>query len=263
MRHSLILMIALSIAVIFCFSNEGLFAAETSETAITIYNQNLALVRQIREMQFGKGRQGYSYDGVAAQIDPTSVHFKAAGVQVLEQNFEYDLVDNQTLLRKFIGHTVEIRTSEGTVSGVLLSDQHPLILQDNDGKVQTLSSDQVHRVNFPELPEGLVMKPTLRWDLFSEKKGNIDAELTYLTRGINWEASYVAVVSEKDDALDFSGWVQIDNNSGATYEDAKLKLMAGDVRIIQEHMGRRERKKFTAMASAEMDGLGGFEERVS
>ncbi len=228
-------------------------------TAITIYNDNLALVRQTFPLMLEKGRHSYSYDGVASQIDPTSVHFKADGINVLEQNYEYDLFDNLTLMRKFVGSTIEVKYPETVIRGKLLSAKEPLIVETSDGRIRTLNLDEIISVDYPQVPEGLVLKPTLRWDLYSDKKTNTNAEMSYLTRGISWEASYVAVVSEKDDALEFSGWVQIDNNSGATYSDAKLKLMAGDVRIEREYRGRRD-QKHVAYAMEEVDA-GGFEEK--
>jgi len=235
-------------------------AEELSTTAITIYNENLALVRQIRMLSLEQGVQDFSYDGVAAKIDPTSVHFKAPGVTVIEQNYEYDLVDKNVLLKKYLGETIEISVKDNFISGKLLSSDDGLIIEDKSGQVQQIQASSIERIQFPSLPAGLVLKPTLRWMLHSEKQEEVKAELSYLTRGISWEASYVAVASPDDKSLDFAGWVQIDNQSGATYEDAVLKLMAGDVRIEQPPKRGRGYEADMAVAFSKAE-LAGFEEK--
>ncbi len=214
-------------------------AAPGPVTFVTVYNQGIGLVRQVRLLELGEGLQEYSYQGVAAKIDPTSVHLRAPGVTVLEQNYEYDLVGREALMNRYLGEAVEVETEGGVVQGDLLSSSpEAVILREGGGTVRMIRPDAIRAVTFPRLPEGLTLRPTLRWQLLAEKKGKTEAELSYITRGITWEASYVAVLAAGEKALDLSGWVQIDNRSGATYEDAGLKLMAGDVRLIQPARGR-------------------------
>ncbi|MBZ0264602.1 DUF4139 domain-containing protein [bacterium] len=235
-------------------------ASDSKDIMITVYNDNLGLVREVRTLDLQKGIVEYSYDGVAAQIDPTSVHFKAPDASVLEQNYEYDLVDRRVLLGKYIGEEVQIELESGVIEGKLLSADFGIALEKNNGQVQYIREDVIQSVHFPKLPDGLVLKPTLRWMLNSKTKGSTEGVLTYMTRGISWEASYVAVVNKDDNAVDFSGWVQIDNTSGATYADATLKLMAGDVAIEQPQYARNGYGKERMMtAMAEMDQ--GFEEK--
>ncbi|MBD3165674.1 DUF4139 domain-containing protein [bacterium] len=222
------------------------------KTAVTVYNNDLAVVRQVRALELNRGIGRYAFDGVAAQIDPTSVHFKAKGVSVLEQNFDYDLVGVDALTRRFLGEWIDVHTEDETIRGTLLSSNDGIVLELEDGSVRWVDRGAVESVSFPRLAEGLDTRPTLRWLLDSERQGSVDAELSYLTSGMSWEASYVATVAKDDKTLDLAGWVQIDNRSGATYEDADLKLLAGDVhRAPQEHMrGGRPMASFEAADEA-------------
>ncbi len=226
-------------AILLCLAVVAL--AEEPTTAITVYNQGMALVRQKRTLDLEKGVQEFSYDGVASQIDPTSVLLKGKGLKILEQNYEYDLVDNTALMSKYIGEQIEIQLVEqgGLVRGRLLSAGPPVIVEEKDGRIRSITHASITSIDFPALPDGLMLKPTLRWLLVANKAGKMEADLSYITRGISWNASYVAVISANDDAIDLAGWVQMDNRSGATYENARLKLMAGDVQVLQQVRGRK------------------------
>jgi hypothetical protein len=216
--------------------------AQEKSVSVTIYNQNLALVREIRPLEFKKGKNEYKFTEVAAYIDPTSVHFKAVNapedVAILEQNYQYDLVSSEKLLQKYIDKSIELQTKQGEVySGQLLSfDGSGLTLKQKDGGIKIVSRAEVRDISFPSLPEGLMTRPTLVWLLDSDISGREPAEVSYLTTGINWHAEYVAVADQKDQNLELAGWVSIENNSGATYPEAKLKLIAGDVHRVQEEM---------------------------
>lgn len=207
-----------------------------AQVSITVYNQNIGLVKETRSVDVKKGAFTFEAADVAALIDPTSVHLKLDGAAVYEQNFEYDLVSRDRLLERYLNQSVQVFTDKGDMfEGTLLSASgSELILRSTDGQVQVVAPDAVRDIRFGELPGGLRTKPTLVWSLFGEKAGKSQAELSYLTNGLNWHAEYVAVTSEKGDRLDLSSWVSIENHSGATYENAKLKLMAGDVRLVQE-----------------------------
>jgi len=207
-----------------------------AQVSITVYNQNIGLVKETRAIEVKKGAFTFEAADVAALIDPTSVHLKLDGAAVFEQNFEYDLVSRDRLLERYLNQSVQVFTDKGDMfEGTLLSASgSELILRSADGQVQVVAPDAVRDIRFGDLPGGLRTKPTLVWSLFGEKAGKSQAELSYLTNGLNWHAEYVAVTSEKGDKLDLSSWVSIENHSGATYENAKLKLMAGDVRLVQE-----------------------------
>jgi hypothetical protein len=212
------------------------------QVAVTVYNEDIGLVKELRAMSIPKGESDVEFKEVAARIDPTSVHFvsrTAPGtVTVLEQNYEYDLVSATKLLEKYIDNKVTVFTKDEKVfEGTLLSfDGQNLVLapEGMKGPVTVVSQQNVRDINFPALPGGLITKPTLVWKLLSEKAGTHDVEVSYLTDGLNWHAEYVAVSDAKDESVRFTGWVSVDNRSGATYKDAKLKLVAGTIHRVRK-----------------------------
>jgi hypothetical protein len=230
---------------------------------ITIYNSNLGLVKDLRSIDLDTGLNKLRISDVAAQIDPTSVHFKSitdpTGLATLEQNYQYDLVDNNKLLSKYLGKKIKIKrwaqNEEITTEGTLLSASGGIVLQTEDRIILNPQGT----VELAELPEGLIIKPTLDWLVESAKAGEQKIELSYLTQGINWVCNYVTVVNQDDTMVDLTGWVTIDNRSGATYKDAGLKLIAGDIHRVQPPMYADR------MMEAKAAGLGGapqFEEKA-
>lgn len=214
-------------------------AGGAKEVSITIYNNDLGLVKDIRGLEFKKGINSIDFDEVASLIDPTSVNFRCLddkNVAVLEQNYLYDLVSTDALLKRYLGKRIEvIGEDDRRYRGELLSfDGKNVILAGADGEVMMVSLAKIADYTFPSLPEGLMLKPTLRWLAESPSAGAKRCEVSYLTNGINWHADYVAVVSDDDKQLDLSGWVTINNKSGAAYENATLKLVAGDVHRVEE-----------------------------
>lgn len=209
-------------------------AVAAQDVSVTVYNQDLGLIRETRQVKIQKGPFTLEITDVAARIDPTSVHLKLEGATISEQDFEYDLVSRDRLLERYLDQQIEVFTDKGDLfTGTLVSASgSQLILQSKEGQVQVIAPDAVRDVRFGELPGGLRTRPTLVWSLFGEKSGKQEAELSYLTNGMTWHAEYVAVTAEKSDKLDLSSWVSVENRSGATYENARLKLMAGDVRIL-------------------------------
>ncbi len=207
-------------------------------TEITVYNQNFALVKDQRMIDLEKGVNTIRFTDVAAQIDPTSVHFKSLtapnSVAILEQNYQYDLISPDKVLQKYVGQEITVRRqvdgTEKVIRGNLLSTEGGITLQTPDGIVLNPPGT----VELPKLPEGLISKPTLLWMLDSTQAGTHRTEISYMTSGLNWKADYVAVVNKTDDKVDLSGWVTLDNKSGATYKDANLKLIAGDVHRVQD-----------------------------
>ncbi len=207
--------------------------------ALTIYNQGSALVRDRRQFDLSTGMNAIAFDDVAASIDPTSVLFKAldhvSQVSVLEQNYQYDLVGASALLRKYLGQTITVVTQDGLAhKGKLLSASDALILQDPSGRVDVITSSSIQQYSFPELPQGLISRPTLAWQLLSDRSGPQDFELTYLTGGVGWQSDYVILLNQDESAIDLDGWVTLINNSGATFRDAILKLVAGDLQRLQD-----------------------------
>lgn len=212
--------------------------AQGEGVELTVYNQNIALVKDRRTLDLRSGLNEVKFADVASGIDPTSVHFASLsdprGTSVLEQNYEYDVVGTQKLLTKYLDQQVSLVAQDGAAySGKLLSGAEDIVLQAADGSVDVIKLDQVRQISFPKLPEGLITRPTLVWLLEAAKAGPQGTEVTYLTGGINWRADYVVILAADDKSLGLNGWVTVDNHSGATYKDAKLKLVAGDINLVQ------------------------------
>ena len=213
-------------------------AAQTAGIDLTVYNSDIALVRESREFDLEKGINVVQVTDVPSGIIPETVYFRSLtdpNASVLEQNYEYDIVGSQKLLEKYVDQPIQIMTKDGMVyEGTLLSGAQDVILQDEEGGVVVVKFDQIQQYSFPALPESLITKPTLVWMVDAGKEGKHEAEIAYLTNGLNWEANYVLVLAQDDKSMDLTGWVTLDNRSGATYEDARLKLVAGDIgRVTQ------------------------------
>jgi hypothetical protein len=229
-------------------------AADRKSVGITIYNDNLGLVKEVRSVQLATGIQNLWFEGVAAQIDPTSVHIRSVdapnALHVLEQNFEYDLISPERLMEKYLGQEVELvmrrgENEEETIRARLIGTTGGTVYELEGGKIAV---NPPARVVLPALPSGLISKPSLVWMLESTRAKHT-VEASYLTAGMGWKADYVAVLAADDAKLDLSGWVTIDNRSGATYENASLKLVAGDVNRV-----RPERQQIMAMDEMRVSG---------
>jgi hypothetical protein len=215
--------------------------AEAAEggLALTVYNQGTALVRDRRQVQFVQGVNELRFGDVAASIDPTSVLFESltdpSGTSVLEQNYEFDLIGSAALLEKYLDEEITVVTRDGTLyAGRLLSGRGDIILEDDEGRVTVVRADDIQEFSFPKLPEGLITRPTLVWRLTAPKAGAQDIEITYLTGGISWQADYVLLLGADERTIDLDGWVTVSNTSGATFRDALLKLIAGDLNRLPE-----------------------------
>jgi len=270
-------------------------AAEGDRTAITIYSSaapgaippelyrpipgsgvpsalsvpGYAMVRHERPIQLASGRSTIKFTDVAALIDPTTVTFASLTeprTRVLEQNFQFDLVSTDKLLLKYIDRPITVERTVGnqsvTLSGTLLSSVDGLVLKADDGSIHTVPS--YTSVRFPELPGGLNTKPTLVWDVQSPRAGDQRARVTYQTGGITWWADYNLLFNEGKDAnsgvLDLAAWVSIINQSGATYPDTKLKLIAGDVNRVQPQAQPVLMRRAMEMAAAADSA--GFEQKA-
>jgi hypothetical protein len=175
---------------------------------------------------------------------------------LLEQNYQYDLVSADKLLQKYIDKPLDVvvKDKDKAYSGTLMSfDGNQLVLKEDTGNLVMIQrADNVRDIRFKSLPEGLLTKPTLLWQIGGGKAGEQTAEVSYQTGGLNWHAEYVMVLGADDTTADLSGWVSVQNNSGKTYKDAKLKFIAGDVRKIVEQQADRR----MAVAAAPRGGLG-------
>lgn len=218
----------------------GASLVQADDISLTVYNSNLGVVRETRNLTFQQGNGRIAFTDVAAQIDPTSVSFELTdpklAVAILEQNYAYDLVSPDKIYSKYIDQDIEIVTEKGEIfSGTLLSFTGGyLVIKQKDGRIFSVLQGVVRNVAFPMLPEGLITRPTLFWLYNSNFAGSADALVSYQTTGIDWQAEYVGVLSDDEKTMELTGWVSIDNHSGKTYKDAKLKVIAGDISRVRQ-----------------------------
>lgn len=214
-------------------------SADQTEMALTIYSVNLGLVKDRREIKLNEGIGELWFMDVAAKIIPASVYIRSLvdpeSLQILEQNYEYDLLSPEKLLDKYVGKEVKIYSKnpyterEEIVKAKLLSNNGGPIFKIGD----EITFGHPGRIIFPGVPENLIARPTLVW-LLDNKSGQIQkVEASYLTNDINWRADYVLTLNKEDNLANLTGWVTIDNRSGAAYNKANLKLVAGDVQRVE------------------------------
>lgn len=207
---------------------------------VTVYNNNLGLIKDVRKVKLPQGVGELRFMDVASQIMPVTVYAKSLNspddFTVLEQNYEYDLMNADKLLDKYVGKKIKIITwnkfqdRKEVVEATLLSN--------NQGQVYKINNEIYlghpgYKV-LPDIPENLIAKPTLMWLYENESKKAHKLEVSYLTNNINWKADYVVVLNKDDTSADISGWVTLDNKSGASYKNARLKLVAGEVHRVKE-----------------------------
>ncbi len=213
-------------------------AAQGGKTMLTVYNQDLALVRQVRTIPIQKGVFPFRFEDVTAKIDPTSVSLETLSgppLSILEQNYAYDLVNDQKVLEKSIGEPItffeRVGDTEKSLSGTLLSvSGNRAVIRTGEGIYIGAPS----RYLLEKLPPGLILKPTLVWLLRGERAGDQRVALSYLTAGLSWQANYVLLLAKDEKQVGFTGWVTLNNQSGIGFEDATLKLMAGDVHRVKK-----------------------------
>jgi hypothetical protein len=214
------------------------------EVAVTIYNDNLALVKDSRKVKLDKERNQLAWREVSAQMRPETALLRnlsnPLGFRLIEQNFDFDLLTPQKLLEKYVGKEVTV-ISVNPATGAEKRET-ATVLATNGGTVLKFA-DRIEtgvpgRLAFAGVPDNLRDKPTLVITLANASAGDQNLELSYLTSGLSWKADYVAELNEKDTQLDMSGWVTLTNQSGAAYPNAKLQLVAGDVNRVQEEFAR-------------------------
>ena len=238
-------------AVLALAAGHTAFAAEPAETAsqgadresvaVTIYNDDLALIRETRKVPLNAGINRIALRDVSARIMPQTASLVARGdavLQLLEQNFDYDLLSGEALLAKNVGKRVTaVRTNPATgeetrEEATVLADNNGVVLQYAD-RIETGLPANV-RLAFHDVPANLRDRPTLTVDLTSDKAGEQSVDLAYLSQGLGWKADYVASLADDEKTLNLAGWVTLNNQSGTAYENATLQLVAGDVARAQE-----------------------------
>jgi hypothetical protein len=216
--------------------------ADQQSVAVTIYNENLALIKDVRKIALDSGQNRLALREVSAQMRPETALLRslshAGALRLIEQNFDFDLLTPAKLLEKYVGREVRIVRVHPQTGAE--SIEKALVLAANQGVVLKIG-DRIEtglpgRIVYDGVPANLRDKPTLVSELASTRAGSQTVELSYLSGGLSWKADYVAELNEKDDALDLNGWVTLTNRSGTSYPDARLQLVAGDVNRVKEEM---------------------------
>jgi len=254
-------------------------ASDRISVDLTIYNQNIALVREERTLELLKGMNRIIIPDIPATIDGTSLHFSSltepAAVKVIEQNYQYDLVHQAKLLEKYIGKEVEFLRTDNeskrdySVKGKLLATgwQPQPGYSSYSGNAPYYSTGQMiaeiagkieigpaGRLILPSLPDGLILKPQLEWLVANSKQGQHTTEISYLAGQLTWNCNYVALLDAHDAQIDLTGWVTITNNSGTTFKNAGLKLVAGDVNLVKEEQAGYAMRKSMNLMDADAAG---------
>jgi len=223
--------------------------ADQKDVAVTVYNSNVALVRDVRQLRLPTGTVDLRFMDIAAQVNPVTVHIVSLtapkGLTVLEQNYEYDLLNPAKLLDKYVGKEVTLvrlrtennSTKEEYVKATLLANNEGPVWKVGNEIVTGMGSD--HYI-FPDLPENLYSKPTLVWLLENKESAGQSVEASYLTNEMNWNADYVLTVAADQKNADLNGWVTVVNHSGTAFRNAQLQLVAGDVHRVQPPIEGRE-----------------------
>lgn len=238
---------------------------DQANVEVTVYNNNLGLVKDTRTMTLPEGQGELKFMDVAAFINPVTVHAKSLNAPdkftVLEQNYEYDLIDQNKLLDKYVGKEIKLIDWNPYQDKKEMTEAK--LISNNNGQVYEIGNeiylDHPGVKVLPQLPKNLIAKPTLMWLFNNTSSQPHQLEVSYLTNNLGWKADYVLVVDQKDAQGDLSGWVTIDNQSGAAYKDAKLKLVAGEVQRIQEAYPQSFIKQ--AMIDSSMEGAPQFTEQ--
>jgi hypothetical protein len=209
--------------------------ADQSDLAVTVYNSNIALVRDVRQLTLPAGDSRLRFMDIAASINPATVHFRSltepTKLSAIEQNYEYDLLDPNKLLQKYVGREVTLMRGDQEVKATLLSD--------NNGQVWKIGNEIVTElghgsIRFPELPENLYERPTLLWTLENSGARKHKVEASYLTANLSWSADYVLNVAKDETNGDLDAWVTLVNHSGTAFKNAQLQLVAGDLHRVDD-----------------------------
>src|ERR1700694_1976748 len=237
-----------------CFATMATVGAQTSEQTttardrqsvnITVYNSNLGLVRETRRLTLPNGQIALRFADVTAQIRPETVHLASltapAALRILEQKYQYNLLNPAKLLDKFLGKEITLVLRRYQNNTETFEPVQATLMSNNGGQVWrvngqiVINPSNIAEMRFPDLPKNLVATPTLVWDLENRESGSQMVEASYLTAGMNWRADYVLLVNADDTKGDLQGWVTLTNASGASFDDARLQLVAGDVNRVSE-----------------------------
>ncbi len=212
---------------------------DQTELAVTVYNSDLALVRDVRKLELPTGAFRLRFEDVAATINPVTVHLRSLNeadrLSVVEQDYEYDLLDPQKLMHKYVGREVTLVRQEQQNNSTKWTETKALLLSDNNEAPVWKIGDEIvtgmgaNSYRFPDLPENLYSRPTLIWSLENRGAKAQQVEASYLMSGMSWSADYVLTVGRDEKLADLDGWVTVVNNAGTAFPNAKLQLVAGQI----------------------------------
>lgn len=236
-----------------------------AEDWLTIYNDDLSLVRSNFEISLEKGKQKFNFDDITSRIEPASVIVLGKGVRVAEQNYEYDLAGKYQILAKYIDKEVKVVTNDqSSLQGELkfYDGSSVGILENGTSRLIIINEKEIQWIQLASLPNNFYTKPTLAWSLIADKKGKHPLSLSYLSGGFSWNVTYNAVWDDENLAL--NSWVTINNSSGKAFEDVNLKLIAGEVNRIRERYKTYARNEMYDMVESMAMGAAApsFEEKA-
>ena len=249
-------------------------ASQATGPAITVYNQNFGVVRDAVPLDLDGGITEVSYSGVTSQLEPESVVLRdpegKVQIRVVEQSYRGDPVDEMRLLQMFEGKTIDFKKTldgrEVVVEGRIIRAPKQVMAKNQHGGTYQKTLQPIIEVDsqlvtslpgtplFPSLGDDSILEPTLSWKLFSQEAAKVDAQLSYLTDGMTWKSDYNLVLPEAGDEVSMTGWISIENNTGTTFKDAKIKLIAGDVNKVEENRQPQSRGRAMEMAMVSSRG---------
>ena len=234
---------------------------DQSDLNVTVYNSNIALIRDVRNLTLPTGTFRLKFEDIAATVNPATVHFRsltdAEKLSVVEQNYEYDLLEPAKLLHKYVGKEVTLVRSYQENNTTKHEEIKATLLADNNGPVWKIGNDIVtggyyESMRFPEVPANLFDRPTLLMSLENSGARKQQVEASYLATNLSWNSDYVLTVARDDKNADLDGWVTLSNNSGTAFHNARLQLVAGDLNRLPQGnlMARDEAVAIRSMAKA-------------
>ena len=221
---------------------------DQADLAVTVYNSDIALVRDVRNLRLPDGTFDLQFMDIAATVNPATVHFRSltepGALDVLEQNYEYDLLEPDKLLRKYVGREVTLVRNRQEAGTTRQEEVKARLLSYNNGPVWQIGNEIVpglgaDHIRFPELPGNLHSRPTLIWTLQNTGTASHRVEASYLASKLAWNADYVLTVGRDDKAADLDGWVTLTNGSGTAFTNARLQLVAGDLNRVRQVLEKR------------------------
>src|SRR5438477_10338594 len=216
---------------------------DQTDLNVTVYNSNIALIRDVRNLTLPTGTFRLKFEDIAATVNPATVHFRsltdAEKLSVVEQNYEYDLLEPAKLLHKYVGKGLKLVRSYQENNTTKHEEIKATHLADNNGPVWKIGNDIVtggyyESMRFPEVPANLFDRPTLLMSLENSGARKQQVEASYLATNLSWNSDYVLTIARDDKAADLDGWVTLVNNSGTAFRNARLQLVAGDLNRIQQ-----------------------------